>query len=266
MSGWRDDGADQACYAGCSTFGFVGGETAMLTRNHDVDRSAERFDMSARVAAGAHDQDCMHGVRAPRAMALQPSAPAMLELAACKLLDGRIGLDRVLSTPPFLPPPGFGNVASPPGPTPDAGQLPLPRLLLARSCAQERGRSCSQSSSPTCRSRSTSADEPRSRSPREVRVGQLDSAAISYSSIVSCPRGPDGLRTSLGSLPHACGEVCLPCKFFSSTRGCHDGVLCGLCHFPHPEITRSGARSRIRRATRIREFGHSLANGVVIAL
>lgn len=61
---------------------------------------------------------------------------------------------------------------------------------------------------------------------------------------------------SIGSCTHARGE-CTPCKFACSQRGCRDGPLCGLCHFPHQEMSRSAKRTQIKKATRARNSNQS---------
>jgi hypothetical protein len=57
----------------------------------------------------------------------------------------------------------------------------------------------------------------------------------------------DNQVMSVGSQFHGCaGHTCVPCTFHL-TRGCRDGVTCGLCHFAHPEMSRSAKRNRIRK-------------------
>jgi len=46
---------------------------------------------------------------------------------------------------------------------------------------------------------------------------------------------------SAGSSFHCAGR-CTPCRFYRSRRGCMDGTDCGLCHFPHMELTTSMIR------------------------
>mmetsp|Transcript_65411 Transcript_65411/g.141318 ORF Transcript_65411/g.141318 Transcript_65411/m.141318 type:complete len:297 (+) Transcript_65411:92-982(+) len=70
--------------------------------------------------------------------------------------------------------------------------------------------------------------------------------AMALSVVSSCPRQEDGALLSLGSRQHDIGE-CTPCKFFRSKRGCRDGALCKLCHFPHTELSRSATRRAVRR-------------------
>jgi hypothetical protein len=41
-----------------------------------------------------------------------------------------------------------------------------------------------------------------------------------------------GEATSIGSIPHACGQACVgPCRFHRKGK-CFDGTLCRFCHFP----------------------------------
>lgn len=61
------------------------------------------------------------------------------------------------------------------------------------------------------------------------------------------PRDVTGHVLSKGSCSHA-AAACVPCKFHCTERGCKDGVLCGLCHFPHPELTRAAKRALVRKA------------------
>mmetsp|Transcript_56437 Transcript_56437/g.120061 ORF Transcript_56437/g.120061 Transcript_56437/m.120061 type:complete len:464 (-) Transcript_56437:56-1447(-) len=64
---------------------------------------------------------------------------------------------------------------------------------------------------------------------------------------------------SIGSQLHCHGR-CTPCKFYRSHRGCNDGQLCTLCHYPHWEMSYSEIRRAVKetgpsnRAT-LREFG-----------
>jgi len=46
------------------------------------------------------------------------------------------------------------------------------------------------------------------------------------------PRDEDGNLTSKGSLLHDRG-TCTPCLFVHRNVGCHNGILCTFCHFPH---------------------------------
>mmetsp|Transcript_20330 Transcript_20330/g.57205 ORF Transcript_20330/g.57205 Transcript_20330/m.57205 type:complete len:291 (+) Transcript_20330:51-923(+) len=69
---------------------------------------------------------------------------------------------------------------------------------------------------------------------------------LSLSVMKDCPKGPSGGFLSLGSRLHE-DAACTPCKFFRSTRGCRDGALCKLCHYPHEGETRSAIRRAVRR-------------------
>jgi len=46
------------------------------------------------------------------------------------------------------------------------------------------------------------------------------------------PRDEDGNLTSKGSMLHEEG-TCTPCLFVHRNVGCHNGMLCTFCHFPH---------------------------------
>jgi len=84
-------------------------------------------------------------------------------------------------------------------------------------------------------------------SPDTVMVGRRAQPEIlSLSVMRDCPKGPSGGFLSLGSRLHE-GGACTPCKFFRSTRGCRDGALCRLCHYPHEGETRSALRRAVRR-------------------
>lgn len=69
----------------------------------------------------------------------------------------------------------------------------------------------------------------------------------------SLPHDASDRILSLGSREHMQNSAaeahqgCVPCKFHCTSRGCKDGILCGLCHFPHDELTRSAKRSMLRR-------------------
>jgi hypothetical protein len=66
----------------------------------------------------------------------------------------------------------------------------------------------------------------------------------------------DNQLMSVGSRCHGCaGQACVPCTF-NLTRGCRDGVTCGLCHFEHPEMSRSAKRNRIRKTGAGRRLDH----------
>mmetsp|Transcript_1141 Transcript_1141/g.3682 ORF Transcript_1141/g.3682 Transcript_1141/m.3682 type:complete len:307 (+) Transcript_1141:82-1002(+) len=70
---------------------------------------------------------------------------------------------------------------------------------------------------------------------------------LSLTTMMDCPKGPTGEFLSLGSRLHD-DAACTPCKFFRSARGCRDGALCKLCHYPHEGETRSAVRRAVRRS------------------
>lgn len=63
------------------------------------------------------------------------------------------------------------------------------------------------------------------------------------------PKSAEGEMLSYGSIKHESG-TCKPCVFFRHPRkGCHNGVRCLFCHFPHEPKKRVRV-SRKRRAAR----------------
>lgn len=65
------------------------------------------------------------------------------------------------------------------------------------------------------------------------------------------PQDQHGRFLSKGSC--SCDELCdscAPCKFNGTVRGCKDGLLCGLCHFPHTGLTRTAKRAILRKGGR----------------
>ncbi len=73
---------------------------------------------------------------------------------------------------------------------------------------------------------------------------------LPVSLLCALPRDERGRILSLGSRHHnliGC-RCCVPCTFTDTTRGCLQGVLCGLCHFPHSEMTRSAKRALNRKS------------------
>lgn len=63
------------------------------------------------------------------------------------------------------------------------------------------------------------------------------------------PKSPEGELLSYGSIKHE-SATCKPCVFFRHPRkGCHNGVRCLFCHFPHEPKKRVRV-SRKRRAAR----------------
>eukprot|EP00413_Alexandrium_margalefii_P026630 CAMPEP_0204560256 /NCGR_PEP_ID=MMETSP0661-20131031/32512_1 /ASSEMBLY_ACC=CAM_ASM_000606 /TAXON_ID=109239 /ORGANISM="Alexandrium margalefi, Strain AMGDE01CS-322" /LENGTH=300 /DNA_ID=CAMNT_0051567567 /DNA_START=86 /DNA_END=988 /DNA_ORIENTATION=- len=70
---------------------------------------------------------------------------------------------------------------------------------------------------------------------------------LSLSTMKDCPKDTTGTFLSLGSRLHE-AAACTPCKFQRSLRGCRDGALCKLCHYPHESETRSQVRRAVRRS------------------
>jgi len=72
---------------------------------------------------------------------------------------------------------------------------------------------------------------------------------LAVSLLQGLPCDDAGVFLSLGSSLHkARSKLCIPCKFRGTARGCRDGVLCRLCHFPHQELSRTAKRTLIRRS------------------
>ncbi len=78
---------------------------------------------------------------------------------------------------------------------------------------------------------------------------------LPISFLQALPRDEQGRILSLGSRSHSSSvpHGCIPCKFACTVRGCHDGVLCGLCHFPHSEMTRLAKRTLIQKRAFVRK-------------
>lgn len=75
------------------------------------------------------------------------------------------------------------------------------------------------------------------------------------SGLICLPELDDGKLASAGSRGHAGGGACLPCVFYLN-RGCRDGILCSLCHFPHHELSRSAMQKRVRKQGRVPVRNH----------
>lgn len=93
----------------------------------------------------------------------------------------------------------------------------------------------------------SSAVSDRSGSLVDIVVGRRGcSGRLPLSLLMQCPKNAAGEMLSIGSRLHT-NEECVPCKFFTTKRGCLDGVLCRDCHYPHEDMSRSAKRRHVRR-------------------
>jgi len=81
---------------------------------------------------------------------------------------------------------------------------------------------------------SSLASEASSAGAVDFKVGPRLVRELALSQIAKIPQGMDGQFYSCGSLHHP--HNCTPCWFHSRKKGCADGVLCGQCHYPHPDM------------------------------
>mmetsp|Transcript_50532 Transcript_50532/g.144432 ORF Transcript_50532/g.144432 Transcript_50532/m.144432 type:complete len:299 (+) Transcript_50532:115-1011(+) len=158
--------------------------------------------------------------------------------AACDdMTDRRAQLTAAQGPAEPVPMPKWARQGQPEALLPEAL---LPEAEIARATYQDSFNSACSSGF----SQATLPGEPsatcvigRRSSPREVV----------WSHLHKCPRFADGSFMSLGSRLHDT-EECTPCKFVRAPRGCRDGALCKLCHYPHEELTRSGVRRAQKRS------------------
>jgi len=82
----------------------------------------------------------------------------------------------------------------------------------------------------------------------QVRIGGGKlGASVSLSYLQSIPKSEDGTRCSHGAQGHP--DKCIPCCFFSRSKGCADGILCNMCHGSHPQEGYSRRKKdRLRKA------------------
>jgi len=74
----------------------------------------------------------------------------------------------------------------------------------------------------------------------DFKLGPRLARELALSHVLQIPQGMDGQLYSCGSRNHP--HNCTPCWFHSRKKGCADGVLCGQCHYPHPEIRTSAKK------------------------
>eukprot|EP00931_Biecheleriopsis_adriatica_P093609 TRINITY_DN67334_c0_g1_i1.p1 TRINITY_DN67334_c0_g1~~TRINITY_DN67334_c0_g1_i1.p1 ORF type:complete len:193 (-),score=24.52 TRINITY_DN67334_c0_g1_i1:56-634(-) len=61
---------------------------------------------------------------------------------------------------------------------------------------------------------------------------------------VDIPLDDEGMPTSVGSFTHFSGVHCKPCTFLDTPAGCHNGAMCGFCHF------RKHTKSKVKRPSK----------------
>jgi len=76
----------------------------------------------------------------------------------------------------------------------------------------------------------------------DFKLGPRLARELALSHVLQIPQGMDGQLYSCGSRNHP--HNCTPCWFHSRKKGCADGVLCGQCHYPHPEMRTSGKKKK----------------------